>query len=52
MVVNSAEKFKKLVFEFGKVCEKRKLKVNVWKCKWMRSRTLEMLKGRLDVEKR
>ena len=36
LVANSEEKLHRLVNEFGKVCERRKLRVNVGKSKVMR----------------
>ena len=35
-MADSEEKLGRLVSEFGRVCERRKLKVNVGKCKVMR----------------
>ena len=36
LVADSEEKFCRLVSEFGRVCERRKLRVNVGKCRVMR----------------
>ena len=36
LVVDSVKKLCRLVSEFGRVCERRKLRVNVGKCKVMR----------------
>ena len=54
MVVISAQKLNKLVSGYGKVCRKRKLKINVEKSKVMRcstSKGLELLNVRLNAEK-
>ena len=49
LVADSEEKLKRLVSEFGRVCERRKLRVNVAKSKVMRC-TRNMDRGKLNVK--